>query len=60
MKDSYKRTVSFVAKQRQKAENMIIRYAVKPLPRRLSVSHTDIANTVTKRINEADVKERKR
>jgi len=60
MKDSYERIVSFAAKRRQKAENMMIRRAVKPLPGRLSVSHADIANAVTKRIDEADAKERKR
>ena len=60
MKDSYERTVSFAAKRRQKAESTMIRRAVKPLPGRLSVSHADIANAVTKRIDEADVKERKR
>ena len=30
------------------------------MPGRLSVSHADIANAVTKRIDEADAKERKR
>ena len=60
MKDSYERTVSFAAKRRQKAENTMIRHAVKPLPRRLSVSHADIASAVTKRIDEANAKERKR
>ena len=60
MKDSYERTVSCIAKRRQKAENTMIQRIIKPLPGRLSVSYIDITNAIIKRIDEADVKERNR